>query len=201
VLLQTGIHIANALTFQLKALDADAEHTVFSWMGSAVTFAAALACVLLAAPSFARGRLLVPLGGLVAFLSLDEAVSVHERIGIRIADLFDLSITWSRVIWPAVYLPLMLAVLALLVAAVRTAPRDTSRLVLVGLGCLSAAVAAEIVSAPLSTAVDAFTEALVVAVEEGLELAGWGLIATGLLSWLGSRRRAERVRPTLVSRA
>jgi hypothetical protein len=201
VLLQTAIHIANALTVKLEALDADAEHTVFSWLGSAVTFSTTVACVLLVATGLGRGRVLLPLAGLVAFLSLDEAISVHERIGTRVAHLFDLSIVWSRVIWPTVYFPLLLTVFALLLAAVWGAPRATFRLVLFGLVCLGVAVATEIVSAPLSITVGAFAEALVVGFEEGFELAGWGLIATGLLSLFGSRGRAGSVQPTFVSRA
>lgn len=199
VLLQTGVHVLNAVTFEYDALDADGEQTVFSWMGSVVTFAAALACVLLVATGLGRGRLLLSLAGLLAFLSLDEAISIHERISIRIANVLDLSIVWIRVIWPIVYLPLLIAVLALLLAAVRSAPRDNARLVLVGLGCLSGAVVSELVSVSLSSS--GLADALEVTIEEGLELAGWGLIATGLLSWLASPRRGQGVQPRLVSRA
>jgi hypothetical protein len=191
VLLQTGVHILNAVTFEYDALDADAEQTVFSWLASVTTFAAALACLLLVAAGLGRKRLLLPLAGLFAFLSLDEAISIHERLSMRIANVLDLSIVWIRVIWPIVYLPLLIAVLALLRAAVRSAPRDASRLVLVGLGCLAAAVVSELVSVSFSSS--GFADALEVTIEEGLELAGWGLIATGLLSWLGSPRRGQGV--------
>lgn len=156
--------------------------------------------MLLVASGFGRGRILLPLAGLVAFLSLDEAIAVHERVGIRAANLFDLSLVWGRVLWPAVYLPLLLAVLALLVAAARTAPRDTFRLVVVGLGCLGAAVFLEIVSALLTIAAGTVPQVLEIALEEGLELGGWGLIATGLLSWFGSLHRAGGVRLRLLSR-
>lgn len=200
VLLQSAVYVASDLTFQFALLDVDGEQTIFSWLASSVIVVAAIACVLLAIAVSGGRRSMLLLAGLVAFLSLDEAIGIHEAIGVRGATLLDLPVPWDRAVWPALYVPLMLAVLTLLLTAVRTAPRNTSRFVRVGLGCLGAAVVSELISAPLATSAGPFLQTLEVVVEEGLELSGWGLIATGLLSWFGFQRSAARVRPSLVSR-
>lgn len=201
---QTVLYVLNvAFSADIRAIDVNAEYNLFTWLASVEIFAAALACGLLAVSGLGRKGFLLTLAGLIAFLSLDEAVAIHERIGLRVVALLDISPVWDSVIWPVLYLPLLATVLILLVLESRRGPRLTSLLVLAGLGCLAAAVGAEIVSFPYSTDQGGTPHAIEGAAEEALELGGWGLIATGLLSWFAESREhlARTVRPQLVSRS
>jgi hypothetical protein len=184
VAVQSVLYALNvAFSADIQAIDVNAEHTLFAWLASVEIFAAALACMLLAVSGLARKGFLLTLAGLIAFLSLDEAVAIHERIGLRVVALLDVSPSWDSVIWPILYVPLLLTVLILLVLESRRGPQLTSVLVLAGLGCLAAAVGAEVISFPFSTGEGGISHAIEGAAEEALELGGWGLIATGLLSW------------------
>jgi len=201
---QTVLHVLNvAFSADIRSIDVNGEYTLFAWLASVVIFAAALACVLLAVLGLGRKGFLLPLAGLIAFLSLDEAAVIHERIGLRVVALLDLSPSWDSIIWPVLYLPLLVTVLILLVLESRRGPELTSLLVLLGLGCLAAAVGAELASSPYSTAEGGLPHAIEGAAEEALELGGWGLIATGLLSWLAESREqlASTAQPRLVSRS
>lgn len=204
VAIQTVLHVLNvALSADIRTIDVNAEYSLFAWLASVEIFAAALACGLLAVSGLGRKAFLLTLAGLIAFLSLDEALVIHERIATRVVALLDVSPSWDSVIWPVLYLPLLATVLILLVLESRRGPRLTSLLVLAGLGCLAAAVAAELVSFPYSTDEGGIPHAIEGAVEEALELGGWGLIATGLLSWFAESREhlTKTVRPRIVSRS
>ncbi|MEO5791587.1 MAG: hypothetical protein ABIR67_05865 [Gaiellaceae bacterium] len=183
VAVQTVLHLLNlALSTSIRSLDVNGEQTLFSWLSSVVIATAALACLLLAVVQRGRNVSLLALGGMLAFLSLDEAVLIHERLVIRLTEALEIRAEWNSVIWPVLYLPLLASVLALLVLEARRGARSTSVLVFVGLGCLAAAVGAEIVSAPYSLDDYGIAHSLEGAIEEGLEVAGWGLIATAMLS-------------------
>jgi hypothetical protein len=67
-----------------RHLDVDTEWNLWAWEGS-VTFLVAALAVLLCAVAHPRwrGRLLA-LGAWLAFLSADDVVEVHERLGIRL---------------------------------------------------------------------------------------------------------------------
>jgi len=95
-------------------------------------------------------------------------------------------------VWPAVYLPLAVSVAVTLLVACRSAPPASRALVRLGLVLLATSVAAEVLSAPWSTADThaGLVHAVEGALEEGLELGGWGLVATGLLAWATTTLRA-----------
>ena len=188
---QTLLHLLNRGTIATSALDVNAERTVFS-LASAITIAAAaLGCALtrrVGEPWLTTSVLT----GVLAFLSVDEFFVIHERLGVRVAALLGLSSDWDSVVWPVVYLPLVGLVFLLFLHLSRRAPREIGRLVLTGLGCLVAAVVLEVASYRFSTSEThrGLVHALEGAVEEGLELSGWGLLATATLTWAlsGDRR-------------
>ena len=107
----------------------------------------------------------------------------HERV----SDAVDPYLPLSRG-WPIVYLPLLVALfLGLWRLAGELLPRAL-RLVRWGLPLLGAAVALELLSAVLLELVDDTSAwyTLEVAVEEAGELAGWALVASGLLAGLAA---------------
>ena len=181
---QTLLHLANVATVQTDQFDVNAERNVFAFVAALTIYTAGLGCALLAVQG-RHPRAALPLSLLLGFLAVDEFFVLHERAGVRAAALLGLSEDWDSVVWPALYLPLLAAVAALLVALARRAPAAPRRLVHAGLACLVGAVLLEVVSFRYSTPTTAsgLVHALEGAVEEALELSGWGLLAVALLSW------------------
>lgn len=179
VTIQTAVHLLNAALDGSQYFSANGENNPMAWSQSAAIFAAAFVCALHTAVVSRRGRTLAALAAILAFLSLDEMLIVHERIVGRVLEVLALPIVWDSVVWPVLYLPLLGALLLLLVRVARQAPKRVGRRVLVGVGLLLAAVAAEVLSAPISTGQD-WPHTVEGAFEEAAELVGWILITTGL---------------------
>ena len=181
---QSAIHVVNLLVFDLEfhILNADADGTVFSWASVVVTFLAAAIVALLAALRPGGAVLLLALAAGLVFLSLDDAVQIHERVSELKTRLGPIT-HFARTFWPLVYLPLLAALfvgLAVIAKGMRPALR---RLVIVGLGLLVVAILMEMASPVLFAVgfdhgdIGYELEALV---EEGAELGGWMLIALAL---------------------
>lgn len=181
---QTALHLGNRLTLGTPALDVNREQTVFSLTGALTIAAAAVGAALVVRAGTPPARALL-LAGLLAFLAVDEFFVIHEPLGVRAAAQLGLSSDYDSVLWPVVYLPLVGLVFLLVVMLAREAPDDIGPLLLTGLACLVAAVVLEVVSYPFSTAETGpgAVHALEGAVEEGLELAGWGVLASALWCW------------------
>jgi hypothetical protein len=162
-------------------LNADSDQSIYPWIPVAAIYTGALAL-------FLQG-LLTPVSGfrrwlplVLAYLSLDEMVAIHERIT-SILRRLHINVAHAREIWPVVYLPLMAATaIALWRMSATMVPRAT-RFIRVGLVFLATAVVLEALSAQL---VDAHPTAyqIEVIVEQNLELAGWTLIGAALLSYV-----------------
>lgn len=178
VIVQTGVHIFAVLT-DSSYLSANAENNPISWSHGVAIFASAFVCAVHAVTTDYRRRIFVALGVILSFLSLDEMVQIHERIARLVLSALQLSMPWDSVVWPTIYLPLVVALALMLASVVREAPRSAGRLVLLGLGFLVAAFAAEILSAPWSDG-DNVIHSIEGAVEEAAELAGWITLATGM---------------------
>lgn len=183
VALQTLVHLLNAAFFENPLLDANAEHNPMTWASTVATFAAALAAALHATLLRKRRRTYIVLACAFAFFSLDDAILLHERLATSVLDALGVSVSWDSVLWPALYLPLAGVVVLSLLAVAHTAPARAGRFIRIGLLLLLAAVAAEALSAPVSTTDTGagWAHVLVGAFEEGAELASWILIATGLM--------------------
>lgn len=207
VVIQTLVHLLNAAFFERAELDARAESNAMTWASSVATFAAAFAATLHAVLLSERRRTFAFIACVFAFFSLDEAIVLHERLAERVLTAFGQDTSWDSVVWPALYLPLTGTVVVLLVPLARTAPTRVRRFVIVGLVLLVAAVAAEVLSAPASTPETAagWVHIFESAYEEGAELMGWIMIATGLTvstlseagrpldrAWPGDERRSTK---------
>jgi uncharacterized membrane protein YidH (DUF202 family) len=186
VALQTVTHLLNFALFDLdvEQLDAGSDSGAWAWSSTVATFAAAFAALLLAAagPNW-RTRWLV-LAGILAFLSLDDLLQVHEYSGDWVEEL-GIPEEWElrRAIWPAVFLPLLATAFLLLLRLARSARPRERRFLLLGLGQLAAAVAIEALTPVLfwfDWEQETWPYELEQVVEEGAELGGWMLIAAGL---------------------
>lgn len=192
VIVQAAAELGNfGFGTDLHALNADEEFNAFAWASSVSTFAAAFFLFIPAAAAGMPDRLTVLLAGAIAFLSLDDAIGLHERLAERSIDVLDADVSLQRVVWPLVYLPLLAFVFIMLwrMASEPTAPISTA--LKAGLFLLVAAIFAELTSALyVEEGVDTWASAFEVSFEEGAELAGWILIAGGLaaLAYLHAER-------------
>ena len=181
VVLQSVGEVVNfALDADIDALDADEELNVFAWAPSMSTFAAAffLFVPAVAVPTLDRLRLVA--AGALAFFSLDDAVSFHERLAERSVQLLDSEVSLERVVWPVVYLPLLVFVFVILFQMARRHPNAIGSALLVGLALLALAVLGEVTSALYVEDEATWGSITEIAAEEGAELAGWILIAGAL---------------------
>ena len=181
VVVQTIGHLVDwiATGNDIVLLNADSDQSIYPWIPVAAIYTGALALFLqqLIAPASGFRRWL-PL--VLAYLSLDEMVAIHERIT-SILRRLHINIAHAREIWPVVYLPLMAATAIVLWRMAETMTPRAMRFIRVGLVFLATAVVLEVLSAKL---VDVHPTAyqIEVIVEQNLELAGWTLIGAALLS-------------------
>lgn len=169
---------------RIDRLNAGLEMSVWSWTGTVALWTASLGALSLAALTARRRRSLLLLAAGIAFLSLDDAVSIHERVGGLLTAIGPLEET-SRMTWPVLYAPLMLGLATLLWRCAGALPRLLGAAVHLALVGLGAAIVLEFVSPLIGAAGswkgDAFYE-LEVVLEEGLELLSWTVIAGCLLA-------------------
>jgi hypothetical protein len=189
VSLQTTIHLVNVLFFgAVTFFDVDKERNLFTWSGSVMIFAVAFAATVRAVTvADRRGRFLL-LAAVAAFFSLDEMAVFHERLGRNAVELLGVSDTFVRVLWPALYLPLLALAAFLLLSLPRRAPQRVRHLAAFGVGLLLLAVVAEVASVAIprdvAPAVN-WLNVLEVTLEEGAELGGWILLAAAFaaIAW------------------
>jgi hypothetical protein len=122
----------------------------------------------------------------MALLSLDDLLAFHERVG-ELADRLGAppELHLARLLWPAVFFPLLAGLLWALWRLARESPPGPRRSLELGALFLVAAVALELASPVLFALGYGFGSVpyeLEVVAEEGAELAGWILIASGLLA-------------------
>ena len=190
VLAQSAGHIVGVrmLDDRFWNLNADVEENAVAWAGSAATFAAALAAFALALVPREIDRRLLLLALLVAAFSLDDALGLHERVAASGVDALGIPDDAGRLVWPVVYLPLLVAVLFLLLDAARRVFPRAGRAVLLGVAALFVAIGAELVAAAATVGLDvtrgSWPDVLEVVVEDGAEIGGWLLIAFGLTAAL-----------------
>jgi FtsH-binding integral membrane protein len=183
VALQTATHLVNALVLDPphRWLDSAVDASVF---GRANTVAIVL-CAVFAGLGAALGprtaRRVLLLGIALVLLAVDDATGLHDRIR-------DFPHTFE--VAAAVAFALLLGlVLVLLALEAREAPSAARRLLAAGLLVLGLAVAVRIVGAAgeVGRGIGETKKALGVAVEQGLDLGGWILVASGLAASLRDR--------------
>ena len=182
----TFLHYVNFFVFDRRydIIDADAEANVPTWGGASVTFAAAVGALVLAVA--ARGRERIAYGALaliLTFFSVDDAVGLHEKFVLGTVGPIEQA---ERFVWPLLYLPVLVTALVLIIRIAQSTFARARASILLGLCLLVLAVVAELAGGVMQNAFgvtyDSFPYSVEVVIEEGLELAGWILIGTGLLA-------------------
>ena len=184
---QTLAHLANALLFdsQFEPLDAGVEGNIFTWASSVAIFGAALIASVHALVSRERRGSFLLLAGIFAFFSMDEVVQVHEVIGWDFATGLGLPEYLGGRLFVILYAPVFAVTLVLLWRTARASAGWPHKAIMLGLILLITAIAAEGLGEVLQFATDgSFASSraheLEIAIEEGAELGGWIMIATGL---------------------
>jgi hypothetical protein len=186
LVVQTLVHVANDRFFGTRALfDANDDASAFTWLSVAAEAAAAVAIAIYAASGRVRRRFLL-LAGAIAFLSLDDEVALHERLAVVVRkDFLGFPEDWvNRVVWPAVYLPILAATFLLLWELSQRAHPAARKWLRIGLALLVAGIALEVLTAPLPTTREdgGWPYTIETAVEEGVEFLGWAVIASAAVS-------------------
>lgn len=186
---QTALHLLATLVLDASSglpwwLNADNEGTPFTWGSGVATFAAAFALGLIVLVRNTAAPSLIVLAALIAYLSLDDILQLHERLTLELGDRIfeDDRPSWIVRTWVVVYVPLLALVSVLLFRITRNR-RPQDGLVRLGLVLLGLAVAFELVGLGTELVADESTtwpDSIEVALEEGAELGGWILVAAGL---------------------
>ena len=196
VVVQTVLYLVDvyALDRRVGTFDLDRESGFPAWAATVATFSTGFVALLLSLVETSRRARVLALAAGATFLSLDEAIVLHERVGLAATDALDLSDTYLRIAWPIVYLPLLAGVAALIFDLARSSTGSARRMLALGLVLLAGAVGLEIAGLALdlipSLNETAWLYTIQIAVEEGAELAGWILLTTGLCVRLLGQERA-----------
>jgi hypothetical protein len=182
VVVQTAVQLANRAWLHTPRLNADVDESALTWLSAGATAVAAVAVLALAFVSLRRVRLIVLAAVLVVFV-VDDVLALHEQASLKVSATLGLDLTYTRAIWPLLYLPALafafIALWQLAGRAVSVAGLAIRR----GLVTLVGAIALEVLwtvwhQGPGS--IGDWPDTVEVAVEEGLELAAWIVIASGL---------------------
>jgi hypothetical protein len=187
VAVQTLVHLTNALALDYRVwnMSADADGNALSWLSSTTTFTAALAAAAVAVARPEVRRRTAALAVLLAFFSFDDIVAIHEAVGEHVTGQLPVRGELARVVWPAIFFPLLAFVAVVLLQVRRLAPARAGRLLTLALAMLLVAIVAEAAWATwfvAGGAIETTPDAIEVAVEEGLELAAWVLVAGALVA-------------------
>jgi len=182
-------HLVGVLVLDrsVSDLDAEQEGNALAWLSSTAAGAAASAALLLALVAPARRVLGLVLAGGLAFLSLSEAAQVHERLGFQVAErLLGGAQEWENQVQVLVVLPPLAAVFLGVVVLAWESPRGLRLSLLGGLSALLGALVIEQVVGPATNALEEngilWPDAVRNGFEEGVEVAGWVLLTTGLFA-------------------
>jgi hypothetical protein len=188
VVVQTVAHLGNEflLDDRVEGLDADIEGNVFTWASSVTTFTVGVAAFLHAVAFPVRRREFGALAALGIWFSLDDAIQVHERVALELGeDVLGLPDFVAVRLWLVLYAPLLLLAGFLLWKVIQLLWEPAARTVRLGLLLLVASIPVEIAGAGtrwLDEEGTSVPEDVRIALEEGLELGGWILVAAGLMT-------------------
>jgi hypothetical protein len=190
-------HVGNEwlLDGRVANLNVGEEGNAPTWASSVATFTAAFAAVLLVLGE-ARARLdLLGLAAILAWFSLDDIIRAHERVSGKL-DVFESLPDYVRTrLWLPVYLPLLAVAGYLLLRAASEASARVARFIRAGLLLLVLGIAFEVVGLAtkwLARRDAVWPDDIRIGLEEGIELSGWIVVATGLTAaalsgWPGVR--------------
>lgn len=178
--LQTVIHLVNAVLWDKRALNVNFEDNPFAWASTVATASVAFVALIRAAGLPGDRVAYALLAAVLAFLSLDDMIAIHEDLGTEAADLLGLAQSYDSVLWPVLYFPVLGLGVLLLLRFGRAAPERPRRFIYAGLALLAAALAAEVLSGPWTGGEEESAHVIEGAFEEAAELAAWILISTTL---------------------
>jgi len=182
VTVQSLLYLVNVYGFDRSIRTFDLEEgELVTWATSSAAFAVGLLALLLSFLDPAQRIRGVAIAAGAAFVSFDDVAALHEQFAFRITGAFDLADTYVQVVWPTLYFPLLVALAVLLLQMAQDTP-PAQRLVVAGLLALGVAVGLEVAGLALDRAgagSESWPRTVEVTLEEGVELAGWILIATG----------------------
>jgi hypothetical protein len=192
VVVQSVVHLGNEflLDDRVQGFDADVEGNSFTWASSVATFTVALAAALHAAAFESHRREFGLLAVIAAWFSLDDVAIIHERAALKVGeDVLGLPDYAAVRLWLIAYLPLLLLVGLVLWRLADESPPPADWAVRLGLGLLVASIPVEIAGLGTRRLADDGTdlpEDFRIALEEGLELGGWIVLAAALTAVLCS---------------
>lgn len=163
----------------ISDLNPELEGNLLTWVTVVATFTGALAAAVHAITFSARRRRFFALAATLGFLSLDDGIRLHERVGDAIG-LFENVET-------VIFTPLYAVAFLIIWAYAREVFTRAGILLRLGLMLLLAAVVVDLGSAVTSALEEhgtAWPHAIQLAVEEGLEVSGWILVSATLMTLL-----------------
>jgi hypothetical protein len=194
---QTAAHLANALLLdgRYAALNATQDGNAFAWTSEVATFAGAFAAAVGAVCLRGRRGRLTVIALILAWLSLDDTVQVHEHLEHLTDGAAGPIGRMGPLVFLALYLPLLATALLLLWRAARAAPAPARQCMMAGLGLLAAAVGVRVMAGAGRLAdvpLPDWAHALGTAAMQSAELGGWILVAAGLAAALCFELAATR---------
>jgi hypothetical protein len=171
-LLQSAAHLVHVFVLDGRyatLLDADSNRSIFDVVSVVAEATGSAASLALASMRPAQRPRFLALSALLAFVAVDDAISLHTR---------------SRIDWPVILLPVLVCTFLLLWSAL---DRPEERVFIrSSLLLLAAAVLLGVVGAPALRALgwDAgrWPHALKIVIKQGAELAGWIMISGSLVT-------------------
>jgi hypothetical protein len=188
VTLQAGAELVDALALghRVSELDAGRDGSLFDWASVVAVSAVAVAAAARALCVAGERRRFAVLAGILAFLALDDAIGLHERIGDAASTLVGHSRAGDA-LYLIVYLPIVGVAFGLLVRAMRESARELRSVMAAGMVLLVAAVVTRLLAGAalaLGLTFAAWQRAIGVVAMQGAELASWLLLSTGLTAGL-----------------
>jgi hypothetical protein len=183
VLAQCAAHVGNRAWLESRHLNADVDGNLLTWLTAGATIAGALAALTIGLVVRERRIQLLLLSAVLGLLALDDVIALHERVGGKTTGLLGIEGDYGRALWPALYFPLLFFVLVTLWQLAGRIVAPAAVAIRVGLALLVAAVGAEMLWSAWHLGggqIGDWPDTIQVAIEEGMELAGWILIAAGL---------------------
>jgi hypothetical protein len=170
-----GIGNHFALDDAIPDLDAGDEGSLNNWLSVVLSFGAGLAAILHAVILPRRRLPFAVAGAIFVFLSLDDLLTLHERVATNI----DIEHIETAIFAPVYGLGLIVAW-----GLARDVPARSGRMLRAGLVLLVAAIVVDFGASFTADLRDEGTEwphFTRIAIEEGLEVSGWTLVSTALV--------------------
>lgn len=197
--MQTAVYLTNELVLDTRfhQLDAAADGTLFAWANTLAIVSVAVMVVAAGASGVMRPSRSALLGLGLGLLAVDDATGAHDRMrGFRMSALPGPPRTAEAVALAAFAL-LLAIVFVLLWAESGRAPVRAKAMMRAGLVALAFAVVTRLVGAAFGRheTYDDVVRAVGVAVEQGLDLGGWLLVAAGYALSVGASARGHSSSP------